>query len=57
MAALYQQEPRVAEGALFKVAKLRVVEAAPASSQIVRAQDLAGTDPKKGSDPGLWASR
>lgn len=41
--ALYQQAPAPAEGHLFAVAKMGVVEAAPAKARRVRAWDLAAT--------------
>ena len=50
-AALYQQSPRVQEGALFKVAQLAIVAAPPAGGRIVRAWDLAGTEASGGRDP------
>jgi predicted phage terminase large subunit-like protein len=49
--ALYQQSPRPAEGALFRVANIEVIDAAPASNQIARAWDLAGTKKAGSRDP------
>ncbi len=41
--ALYQQRPSAKEGALFKVARLEIVDAAPAGLRPVRAWDLAAS--------------
>lgn len=41
--ALYQQDPRPAEGSLFKVAQIPVIERAPPARACVRAWDLAAT--------------
>jgi predicted phage terminase large subunit-like protein len=41
--ALYQQNPSPREGAFFKVAKLEIVDAAPANLRTVRAWDLAAS--------------
>lgn len=52
-AALYQQAPRPLQGALFKVARIEVVDALPASmiGPAVRAWDLAATVQRGGNDP------
>ncbi|APH54872.1 Large terminase subunit [Granulibacter bethesdensis] len=50
-AALYQQQPRPAEGALFKTAALSCILASPASVQWVRAWDLAATRQTGTGDP------
>ena len=50
-ASLYQQEPRPAEGALFKVAMMPHVGALPSGSQAVRAWDLAATAQTGTRDP------
>jgi predicted phage terminase large subunit-like protein len=42
--ALYQQNPTPREGSFFRVAQLRVENAAPASLREVRAWDMAATD-------------
>ena len=52
-AALYQQDPRPDEGALFPPARIPVLERAPemACGRVVRAWDLAATAPRPGADP------
>lgn len=42
-ASLYQQDPRPADGALFKVQKMPVLKALPTGGEWVRAWDLAAT--------------
>ena len=49
--SLYQQDPRPAEGALFKVAQIEVLPTAPAGGRIVRAWDLAATKQVGTRDP------
>ncbi len=50
--ALYQQEPRPNEGALFQVGRIPVLDAAPASpSRLVRGWDLAATEQVGTRDP------
>ena len=49
--ALYQQTPRAQEGALFKVAQIDTLDAAPVGTQIVRAWDLAATKQVGTRDP------
>ena len=49
--ALYQQEPRPMEGALFHVEQIRTVPDAPAGGKRVRAWDLAATAQTGTSDP------
>ncbi len=42
--ALFQQNPRIAEGTIFKIGKFDIpLETEPAGGQVVRAWDLAGT--------------
>jgi predicted phage terminase large subunit-like protein len=53
--SLYQQDPRPTEGLLFRVEKLGLIEAMPAGGRIVRAWDLAGTEPAKRRDPDWTA--
>jgi predicted phage terminase large subunit-like protein len=53
--ALYQQSPRPAEGALFRVANIEVIDAAPACGQSVRAWDLAATKKAGSRDPDWTA--
>ena len=53
--ALYQQDPRPSEGALFKVSKIGVVPAMPPAVQIVRAWDLAATEQMGTRDPDWTA--
>jgi predicted phage terminase large subunit-like protein len=55
-ASLYQQEPRPAEGAVFKVATIGALDAAPveaaaAGARMVRAWDLAATSAAGTRDP------
>jgi predicted phage terminase large subunit-like protein len=50
-AALYQQRPATTEGALFRVAAISVLPAAPAEARYVRAWDLAATAATEGRDP------
>ncbi|MCW3477663.1 phage terminase large subunit [Limobrevibacterium gyesilva] len=50
-AALYQQTPRPDGGALFRVTRIDVIEAAPAELRSVRAWDLAATAAGEGRDP------
>jgi predicted phage terminase large subunit-like protein len=49
--ALYQQNPRPGEGALFKVAMIATLDAAPAGGVIVRGWDLAATEQIGTGDP------
>ncbi len=49
--ALYQQSPRPAEGALFPVARIGLVDSVPAEARMVRAWDLAATEAGHGTDP------
>lgn len=49
--ALFQQEPRPGEGALFKTSMVGVMEAEPAGANIVRAWDLAATEQTGTRDP------
>lgn len=49
--ALYQQEPKPREGSLFKVGKIKELEAAPVGGQVVRAWDLAATSQSGSRDP------
>lgn len=51
--ALYQQNPRPAEGLIFRVAQIGVVDAAPSNGRIVRAWDLAATA-EAGSRDSDW---
>lgn len=46
-----QQRPAPRKGGLFDKAWLGIVPAAPAGLQLVRAWDLAATDPKPGQEP------
>ena len=59
--ALYQQSPTMAEGALFKIAAIETLDAAPAGGIVVRAWDLAATKKLGTRDPdwtvGLKLSR
>lgn len=50
-AALYQQQPTLAEGNIFKVGKIDVLDAIPAGCSMVRAWDLAATAAKPGNNP------
>lgn len=52
-ASQFQQRPRPAEGILFKVDRIPVVEAAPAKGQRCRAWDLAATE-ETGSRDAAW---
>lgn len=49
--ALYQQRPSDPDGSIFKVEQISVLPAAPASTQIVRAWDLAATKQVGSRDP------
>jgi predicted phage terminase large subunit-like protein len=49
--ALYQQDPRPAEGALFHTAKIDILPAAPLGRNVVRAWDLAATKQVGTRDP------
>lgn len=49
--SLYQQDPRPAEGALFRTERLEVIDAAPAGGTLVRAWDLAATKQVGTRDP------
>ena len=49
--ALYQQTPQNPEGALFKTAALRTIDAVPAGGKACRAWDLAATEDSTGRDP------
>ncbi len=52
-AALYQQSPRPPRGAMFKVARLEVLDSVPSDlkGRLVRAWDLAATVEEGGNDP------
>lgn len=50
-AAMYQQEPRPSEGALFDVAKIAVLPSVPEIVRAVRAWDLAATAAANGRNP------
>lgn len=50
-AAMYQQNPRPADAALFKVENIRVVAEIPAVTRTIRAWDLAGSLPVAGRNP------
>lgn len=50
-ASLYQQNPRPAEGSLFKVTQIATMDAAPAGSNVVRGWDLAATKQTGTRDP------
>jgi predicted phage terminase large subunit-like protein len=50
-AALYQQRPAPPGGALFRIAAIGTVQAAPAEARYVRAWDLAATAAAEGRDP------
>jgi predicted phage terminase large subunit-like protein len=50
-AALYQQSPRTQEGALFRIARLRLQDHAPPIERAVRAWDLAATSELGARDP------
>jgi predicted phage terminase large subunit-like protein len=52
-AAMYQQSPRPADGALFNVRLIAMLDTAPASppGRTVRAWDLAATAKRDGNDP------
>jgi hypothetical protein len=54
-AALYQQRPRPAEGSLFKVGNIAVLDAMPAGGITVRAWDLAATAQTGTRDPDWTA--
>jgi predicted phage terminase large subunit-like protein len=47
----YQGNPRPAEGALFKINNIGVLDAAPTGGKTVRAYDLAATRDTSGRDP------
>jgi predicted phage terminase large subunit-like protein len=49
--SLYQQDPRPSEGALFKIERIEIIDAAPAGGSIVRAWDLAATKQVGTRDP------
>lgn len=49
--ALYQQEPRPGEGALFKTHLIGAIDAEPTGKNIVRAWDLAATEKVGTRDP------
>jgi predicted phage terminase large subunit-like protein len=53
--ALYQQTPRPQEGALFKVASIEVLDAAPATVLTARGWDLAATKKIGSRDPDWTA--
>ena len=53
--ALFQQDPKPSEGALFKVANIGIVPAIPPYTQIVRAWDLAATEQMGTRDPDWTA--
>ena len=50
-AALFQQQPRLAEGALFLIEQIGTLDAAPAGGKLVRAWDLAATEQVGTRDP------
>jgi predicted phage terminase large subunit-like protein len=50
-AALFQQQPRVAEGALIMIEMIGTLDAAPAGGSLVRAWDLAATEQVGTRDP------
>jgi predicted phage terminase large subunit-like protein len=50
-AAMYQQNPRPADAALFKVDNIKVVVEVPAVTRTIRAWDLAGSLPVAGRNP------
>ena len=50
-AALYQQRPQPAEGAMFKREWLKIVGEIPAGARRLRFWDLAATEAKQGKDP------
>jgi predicted phage terminase large subunit-like protein len=49
--ALYQQDPRPAEGALFRVGRIQVLDAEPSGIRAVRSWDLAATAAVGTADP------
>lgn len=49
--ALYQQDPRPAEGALFRVERIAILDAAPTEERAVRSWDLAATAAMGTADP------
>ena len=49
--ALFQQNPRPAEGSIFQVLRIGTLDAEPAGSKIVRAWDLAATELTGTRDP------
>jgi predicted phage terminase large subunit-like protein len=49
--ALYQQDPRPAEGALFRVQRIPILDVAPAGGRAARGWDLAATEAIGTSDP------
>ena len=49
--ALYQQSPRPAQGAVFTVQSIEIVDAPPSSGRCVRAWDLASTTKRSDNDP------
>jgi len=49
--ALYQQNPRPAEGALFRVRRIPILDAAPAGGRAARGWDLAATAAVGTEDP------
>lgn len=53
--ALFQQEPRPGEGALFKTSQIGVLDAEPAGKNVVRAWDLAATEQVGTRDPDYTA--
>jgi predicted phage terminase large subunit-like protein len=53
--ALYQQNPRPAEGSLFRIGNIGIVDAAPAGNAMARAWDLAATAKAGGRDPDWTA--
>lgn len=50
-AAQYQQEPRPADGIVFKTSEVEVLPAAPPGGAVCRAWDLAATKDRAGRDP------
>jgi predicted phage terminase large subunit-like protein len=53
--ALFQQDPRPADGGVFKTHLISVLDAAPAGNNVVRAWDLAATEQTGTRDPDWTA--
>jgi predicted phage terminase large subunit-like protein len=53
--SLYEQNPRPADGALFKTERLEIIDVAPAGGSVVRAWDLAATKQVGTRDPDWTA--